>query len=123
MKAKSTPVSAPNSRRVIRMSQLRQKYPVSESQIFSLMKKGIFPKPFALVPGGRAVGWFEDEIDEYLANCQEAAIGKSSHSAVAEIHLSSADTVNRLEFNQTHSEGTQNSFVKKNRIGRKKSDA
>jgi predicted DNA-binding transcriptional regulator AlpA len=66
MKAKSTYSPALNGRRIIRMAQLRQKYPVSESQIFLLIKKGTFPKPFALAPGGRAVGWFEDEIDAYL---------------------------------------------------------
>ncbi len=123
MSQKSPAYEAKPNRRIIRMSQLRQKYPVSESQIFSLIKRGRFPRPFALAPGGRAVGWFEDEIDEYLANCQEAATGKSSHSAVVEIRLASADTVNRLELDQTHSEGTQNFFVKKNRIGRRKSDA
>lgn len=57
-------------RRVIRMAQLRQKYPFSESHIYSLIKRGMFPKPFPLVPGGRAVGWYEDTIDEFLSRCQ-----------------------------------------------------
>jgi prophage regulatory protein len=56
-------------RRIIRMAQLRAKYPLSESHIYSLIKQGKFPKPFPLVPGGRAVGWYEDVIDDYFAAC------------------------------------------------------
>jgi predicted DNA-binding transcriptional regulator AlpA len=54
-------------RRVIRMRRLREKYPFSESSIYDQIKKGRFPAPFTLTEGGRARGWFEDEIDEYLA--------------------------------------------------------
>lgn len=62
-------------RRIIRMTQLREKYPLSESHIYSLIKQGLFPKPFALVPGGRAVGWYEDTVDDYLANCEFKSSG------------------------------------------------
>jgi predicted DNA-binding transcriptional regulator AlpA len=54
-------------RRVIRMKRLLEKYPYSESSIYSQIKRGLFPSPFALVEGGRARGWFEDEIDQYLS--------------------------------------------------------
>jgi prophage regulatory protein len=54
------------SRRIIRMAQLRAKFPLSESHIYGLIKQGKFPKPFPLVPGGRATGWYEDTIDEFL---------------------------------------------------------
>ncbi len=56
-------------RRIIRMAQLRAKCPLSESHIYGLIKQGKFPKPFPLVPGGRAVGWYEDVIDDYFADC------------------------------------------------------
>ena len=56
-------------RRIIRMAQLRAKYPLSESHIYWLIKQGKFPKPFPLVPGGRAVGWYEDTIDQHFAAC------------------------------------------------------
>jgi predicted DNA-binding transcriptional regulator AlpA len=59
--------SEEKGRRVIRMKRLREKYPYSESSIYDQIKKGLFPAPFALIQGGRARGWFEDEIDEYLA--------------------------------------------------------
>ena len=66
-----------NSRRVIRMKRLREKYPYSESSIYDQIKRGLFPAPFPLVEGGRARGWFEDEIDEYLA--ARAASSKGGH--------------------------------------------
>ncbi len=64
-----------NGRRIIRMEELRAKYPLSESHIYWLIKNGKFPKPFSLVPGGRAKGWYEDTVDEYLANCQLESTG------------------------------------------------
>ncbi len=63
-----------NGRRVIRMKRLKEKYPYSESSIHAQVKKGLFPAPFPLIEGGRAKGWFEDEIDNYLA--ERAAANK-----------------------------------------------
>lgn len=57
-------------RRIIRMAQLRAKFPLSESHIYGLIKQGKFPKPFPLVPGGRATGWYEDTIDEFLESSE-----------------------------------------------------
>jgi prophage regulatory protein len=62
-------------RRIIRMAQLRAKCPLSESHIYGLIKQGKFPKPFPLVPGGRAVGWYEDVIDDYFADCANDIVG------------------------------------------------
>jgi prophage regulatory protein len=62
-------------RRIIRMAELRAKYPLSESHIYWLIKKGKFPKPFSLVPGGRAKGWFEDTIDDHLTSCEVNSMG------------------------------------------------
>lgn len=61
--------------RIIRMAQLREKYPLSESHIYSLIKQGLFPKPFPLVPGGRAVGWYEETVDDYLSTREINALG------------------------------------------------
>jgi predicted DNA-binding transcriptional regulator AlpA len=38
---------------------------LSKSQVEEKIKEGLFPAPFPLSEGGRAVGWFEDEIIEY----------------------------------------------------------
>ena len=77
MSKQSQKGSAVNQRRVIRMKRLREKYPYSESSIYDQIKRGLFPAPFPLVEGGRARGWFEDEIDEYLA--ARAASSKGEH--------------------------------------------
>lgn len=51
-------------RRVIRKRELLKMIPLSDVTVWRLEKKGEFPKRFTL--GGRAVGWFADEIDEWL---------------------------------------------------------
>jgi prophage regulatory protein len=70
MSEKSLDTNQKPSRRIIRMAQLREKYPLSESHIYALIKQGRFPKPFPLVSGGRAVGWYEDTIDDYFSTVQ-----------------------------------------------------
>jgi len=57
------------------MAQLRAKYPMSESHIYGLIKQGKFPRPFQLVPGGRAKGWFEDIVDEHFEACANDMTG------------------------------------------------
>jgi len=52
--------------RIIRMRELINKVGYAESTIYALIKEGKFPAPFKLTPGGRANGWFEATIDEYL---------------------------------------------------------
>ena len=52
--------------RIIRMRDLIEKVGYAESTIYALVKDGKFPAPFKLTPGGRANGWFERTIDEYL---------------------------------------------------------
>ena len=68
-KSRATRSKSKRSRRIRRMAHLRTRYPFSESHIYSLIKQGKFPKPFPLIPGGRAKGWYEDVIDEFFANC------------------------------------------------------
>ncbi len=55
---------ASTARRVIRKRELLKMIPLSDVTVWRLEKKGEFPKRFTL--GGRAVGWFADEIDEWL---------------------------------------------------------
>ena len=52
-------------RRVLRMAQLREKIPLSESHLYALISQGRFPKPFHTA-GGRASFWYEEDIDEWL---------------------------------------------------------
>lgn len=53
--------------RVLRMRQLTDKLPYAPSTIYGLVAAGKFPAPFKLIPGGRAAGWLESDVDAWLA--------------------------------------------------------
>jgi len=55
---------ASTARRVVRKRELLKMIPLSDVTVWRMEKRGEFPKRFTL--GGRAVGWFADEIDEWL---------------------------------------------------------
>jgi prophage regulatory protein len=50
---------------VLRRKAVEAKTGHSTSTIYERMAAGAFPRPIKL--GARAVGWLEEEIDEYLA--------------------------------------------------------
>lgn len=61
---------------VIRHKQVCQKLQISSAKLFDIVARGHFPKPFTLIPGGRAVGWLEKDVDQWVLdrkNAQEAA--------------------------------------------------
>jgi len=58
--------------RVIRHNQVCVKLQISSTKLFDMVAKGIFPKPFVLIPGGRAVGWLEQDIDEWILDRKQA---------------------------------------------------
>jgi prophage regulatory protein len=64
--------------RVLRMAENCKKTGLSQSKIHDMVAKGIFPKPFTLVPGGRAVGWLEDDIDQYILDRKCESQGSES---------------------------------------------
>jgi len=51
--------------RIIRKPELFNKIPLSDATIWRREKMGDFPKRIKL--GGNSVGWFENEIDAWLA--------------------------------------------------------
>ncbi len=55
-----------SSLRIIRMRELVSKVGYARSTIYALIKEGRFPKPFKLVPNGRANGWLEETINEWI---------------------------------------------------------
>ena len=57
--------SASTSRRIMRVLELLSKTGMSRTSIWRAVRAGSFPAPIQL--GQNMVGWFEDEIDEYLA--------------------------------------------------------
>lgn len=56
------------TRRSLRMPQVEAKTGMKKTQILEAVKQGSFPKPFHVLPNGRAVAWDENEIDEHLEN-------------------------------------------------------
>ena len=63
-----------NNIRILRMKDLPKKIGFAPSTIYELVAKGKFPKPFKILPGGRATGWLEHELDSWL-NDQRNSLG------------------------------------------------
>lgn len=49
---------------ILRLPIVKQRTGLSRSTIYLRMADGCFPKPVSL--GGRAVGWVEAEVDDWL---------------------------------------------------------
>ena len=52
--------------RVVRMRELAARLALSSSHLYALIQQGRFPRPVALIPGGRAKGWPERELTTWL---------------------------------------------------------
>ncbi len=63
--------------RVIRHKQVCAKLQISSAKLFDMVARGQFPKPFSIVPGGRAVGWLESDVDCYVLDRKMASIGEA----------------------------------------------
>jgi len=54
----------PRSHRILRWPELNNTVGYSRTNIYYLMKKGDFPQAIKL--GGRAIGWLESEVNEWI---------------------------------------------------------
>lgn len=54
---------------ILRRKEVQSRTGLSRSTIYARIAEGAFPKPIDL--GGRAVGWIEAEIDDWLKACIE----------------------------------------------------
>jgi len=61
-------------RRILRMRDICQKLGLCPSTVHDLVARGIFIKPFTLIPGGRAVGWLEVDVDQWIFDRKEASL-------------------------------------------------
>lgn len=52
--------------RLIRLPEVMQRVGLSNSHIYALQAKGQFPRPIKLIQGGRASGYIESEIDNFI---------------------------------------------------------
>lgn len=57
--------------RLLRLTDIKHTTGLSRSSIYLRMSKGQFPKPINL--GGRAVGWLETEIQDWVRRCIESS--------------------------------------------------
>lgn len=56
--------------RIVRLNKVIETTGLGRSTIYKYMEQGTFPKPVPL--GGRAVGWIEEEVTEWvLARIEE----------------------------------------------------
>ncbi len=68
-------VSAPIGKRIIRPREVIARLGVSRAKFADMIAKGIFPRPFVIIPGGRAVGWLEGDVDAWISRCVAAQEG------------------------------------------------
>jgi prophage regulatory protein len=57
---------AGNTARIVRPEEARGRLGVSRAKFFDMISNGQFPKPFVIVPGGRAVGWLDSDVDAWI---------------------------------------------------------
>ena len=50
--------------RFLRLPEVMARTGLSRSTIYVRLEQGLFPRPVSL--GGRAVGWIESEVDEWI---------------------------------------------------------
>ena len=64
-----------NPVRILRHRDVTRKLNVSRAKLFAMISMGHFPKPFTLIPGGRAVGWLESDVDAWIMERYTAGQG------------------------------------------------
>ncbi len=55
------------SNKVIRLPAVKEQTGLSRSSIYLRMSKGEFPQSISL--GSRAIGWLEEDINQWLEQC------------------------------------------------------
>ncbi len=60
--------------RIIRPHDVRIRLGVSRAKFADMVAKGQFPKPFTIIPGGRAVGWLEGDVRGWIVQRRQAEV-------------------------------------------------
>lgn len=58
--------SVVSGNRIFRMGELKRFVSISESHLYDLISRGLFPKPISLIPGGRAKGWRQADVEAWI---------------------------------------------------------
>jgi prophage regulatory protein len=56
------------------MKDLPSKIGLQPSTIYGLVAKGDFPPPFKFITGGRAAGWLEQTVDDWLSDRENTSL-------------------------------------------------
>jgi prophage regulatory protein len=77
MANRDTPVvSRPQSVAVaiVRHKEVCQRLQISSAKLFDMVAKGLFPKPFQIIPNGRAIGWLESDVQNWILNRSKGGV-------------------------------------------------
>jgi prophage regulatory protein len=58
--------SAKTQHRILRIRHVCERVGLARSTIYAAIARGEFPAPISLLAGGKAVGWDEAAVDQYL---------------------------------------------------------
>lgn len=64
--------------RIARPDEVRNRLGVSRAKFADMVAKGQFPKPFTIIPGGRAIGWLGEDVDAWIMRRSASAMGVMS---------------------------------------------
>ena len=59
--------------RIIRPDEVRDRLGISRAKFAKMIAEGQFPKPFTIIPGGRAVGWLDSDVNAWIFNRSSGA--------------------------------------------------
>ena len=68
MQNSNNPINTNNKQaeKLLRWPEVQARVGFCKSYSYVLQKKGVFPKPVKLIEGGRATGYLESEINEFI---------------------------------------------------------
>jgi len=61
---------------IVRHNQVKRKLQVSSAKLYAMVADGLFPRPFQLIPGGRAKGWLEADVNQWIIEQKQRSEGK-----------------------------------------------
>ena len=63
---------------IIRHNQVCEKLQISSAKLFDMVAKKQFLQPFTIVPGGRAVGCLESDVDQWILARKASSLQESA---------------------------------------------
>jgi prophage regulatory protein len=60
------------SKCMLRKPEVQRRTSMGKTQLGEAIRRGIFPKGVPIFEGGRALGWFEDEVESYVESRRQA---------------------------------------------------